>query len=303
MRIKYFEYAKEIAQSGSISKAAENLYISQQALSESLKLLEDALGFRIFSRSNKGVKPTPEGEQFLQDLDVIFPILSRWKQLGEKKDAVETTIYLQYLLNDLMMHEPLKGLQMQNVDWEPCAIYDVLERSRRKKDALGILMVTEGTDTEENLLEWTKEKGCKADKLSKCHMCVVLQKDDSLCDKQQLYRKDFTGKQLVSGKIFGRTSPIQRFAEATGLAAYLLPETINVMLYLATSESGTFTYVPREIVQRSSQVKAGNLILRELEQDKDKEMAYYLLYHEEYQNQNQTIIEIIKNYFLTITKN
>jgi len=299
MRTKYFEYAKEIARYGSITKTAENLYISQQALSEALKLLEDSLGFPIFTRTNKGVQITKNGEQFLSDLDIILPILERWKQLGSPQEHVKSTVYLQYLLNDLMMHEPLRDLQLYDVNWEPCAIYDVFEHTSHNKDSIGLITATAGTKTESDLLEWTKQKGRKADRLSSGRMSVVLQKDDPLCDKPALQMSDFYGRQIVINKIFGNTPLIQRFIKATGRDAYLLPETINVMMFLTHAEKGTFTYEPEEIIKQSSQVKNGNLVLRHLEQDKKQEMVYYLIYHEVYERQNAVAICKIKEHFAT----
>ena len=300
MRTKYFEYVKEIANCGSISKAAENLHISQQALSEALKLLEDSLGFQVFTRSNKGVQITENGEQVLADLDIILPILERWQQIGARQEHTKTTVYLQYLLNDLMMHEPLRELQLNDVDWEPCAIYDVFEHTSRNKDSIGLIAATAGTKTEQDLLEWSQKKERKIERVADGSLCVVLQKEDPLCAKESLYQSDFYGRQMVTAKIFGSTALIQNFIESTGRNAYLLPETINVMLFLANAEKGSFTYMPKEIVKKSSQVQNGNLVLRQLERDKAQKMGYYLFYHEEAAKKHAAVIRRIKEYFTTL---
>ncbi len=65
MNLSHLEYAVEIAKTGSINKAAENLYIGQPNLSRAIKELEASLGITIFSRSAKGMVPTPQGEEFL----------------------------------------------------------------------------------------------------------------------------------------------------------------------------------------------------------------------------------------------
>lgn len=54
-----------IADTGSSSKAAERIYISQPSVSKTLKLVEDELGFPIFYRSKKGMTVTPQGKPFL----------------------------------------------------------------------------------------------------------------------------------------------------------------------------------------------------------------------------------------------
>ena len=60
------KYAVEIADTKSISKAAENLYMGQPNLSRAIKELEENLGITIFKRTTKGITVTPEGEEFLQ---------------------------------------------------------------------------------------------------------------------------------------------------------------------------------------------------------------------------------------------
>jgi len=65
MDIKLLEYFIKISDEKSISKVAEQLFISQPALSLQMKKLETAYGHRLFSRSIKGVELTPEGELLL----------------------------------------------------------------------------------------------------------------------------------------------------------------------------------------------------------------------------------------------
>ena len=57
---------KEVAETGNISVAAKNLYISQSAVSQSVKQLETALQARLFARSPRGVSLTSEGQMLYQ---------------------------------------------------------------------------------------------------------------------------------------------------------------------------------------------------------------------------------------------
>ncbi len=65
MTLQQLKYVIEVARSRSISKAAQNLFISQPSLSNALKELENEMGIRIFLRTNKGIILTPEGTEFL----------------------------------------------------------------------------------------------------------------------------------------------------------------------------------------------------------------------------------------------
>ncbi len=65
MNLQHIRYALEIARTGSISKAAENLSVAQPNLSRAVKELESSLGFPLFDRTRTGMTVTPEGERLL----------------------------------------------------------------------------------------------------------------------------------------------------------------------------------------------------------------------------------------------
>lgn len=65
MNILHLKYAVEIARVGSLSQAAQNLFLAQPNLSRSIKELESDIGIKIFERSVKGMKITPDGEEFI----------------------------------------------------------------------------------------------------------------------------------------------------------------------------------------------------------------------------------------------
>ena len=48
MHTQYFTYALEVEKTGSITQAAENLFMSQPTLSKAIKDLESSLGFAVF---------------------------------------------------------------------------------------------------------------------------------------------------------------------------------------------------------------------------------------------------------------
>ena len=62
VKLELYRVFKEVAETGNISAAAKNLYISQSAVSQSIKQLETALQARLFARSPRGVTLTGEGQ-------------------------------------------------------------------------------------------------------------------------------------------------------------------------------------------------------------------------------------------------
>ena len=78
MRLEQLSYLIEITRLHSISKAAENLHISQPALSASVKSLETELGISLFKRTNRGIFLTAEGERIHNDAVGILNVINGW---------------------------------------------------------------------------------------------------------------------------------------------------------------------------------------------------------------------------------
>lgn len=99
------------ANCGSLTKAAKNLFISQPALSQSIKQLEEQLGGRLFIRSSKGMKLTSEGKvvydyvkQALILLDMAETKFSQLKKLtiGEINIGAGDSISKFFLMNHMV---------------------------------------------------------------------------------------------------------------------------------------------------------------------------------------------------------
>lgn len=65
MDLKELNYIVTIAEEGSISRAAEKLYMAQSSLSQALQVYEAELGIPLFMRTSRGVRPTAAGDAFL----------------------------------------------------------------------------------------------------------------------------------------------------------------------------------------------------------------------------------------------
>ncbi len=81
MTLQQLHYTITIAESGSLNKAAEILYIAQPSLTSSMQELERELGITIFNRSGRGVTLTADGIEFLQYAKQIY---SQYESLIEK---------------------------------------------------------------------------------------------------------------------------------------------------------------------------------------------------------------------------
>lgn len=66
MRLYQLEYFIKIVECGSITKAAQELYLSQPSLTKAIASLETEYNILLFQRSAKGIHLTPKGREFLQ---------------------------------------------------------------------------------------------------------------------------------------------------------------------------------------------------------------------------------------------
>lgn len=107
-----------VAQTGNISKAARELYISQPAISKAISKLEDSLNTTLFTRNSRGVQLTEEGQILFEHTIAAFKELSLGEQelhrirefnLGHIRIGVSNTlcrfIMVSYL-KDFIEHYP-----------------------------------------------------------------------------------------------------------------------------------------------------------------------------------------------------
>ena len=84
MTIQQLQYILEVHRTGSISKAANNLYLAQPNLSNAIRSLEQELGFPVFIRSNKGIRPTEQGLLVLEEAGLRAEMDRRSEKIGYK---------------------------------------------------------------------------------------------------------------------------------------------------------------------------------------------------------------------------
>ncbi len=93
IKFRHIQCFVEIAQSGSFKRAAETLFLTQPAISKTLKELEDILGCNLMERSRAGVSLTTDGARFLQYAQMALASLQQGLQdLGNDKDTQTETL-------------------------------------------------------------------------------------------------------------------------------------------------------------------------------------------------------------------
>lgn len=80
MNTLYLKYAVEVEKAGSITQAANNLFVSQPNLSKAVHELEESLGMPVFKRTSKGIVPTLKGSLFLKQARIILAQIENLEQ-------------------------------------------------------------------------------------------------------------------------------------------------------------------------------------------------------------------------------
>ena len=86
MTIRHMEILKAVSETGSFTKAARLLYITQSAVSHAVQELETEAGTLLFDRLSKTIRLTEAGSLLLQD---VLPILASCKALEAKIKKLE----------------------------------------------------------------------------------------------------------------------------------------------------------------------------------------------------------------------
>jgi DNA-binding transcriptional LysR family regulator len=127
MQVEDFRYLLAVAKSGSISRAAEQIGISQPALAKAMRRIEADAGLQLFERTAKGVLPTEAGSAFIQRAKKIFLEYSdamqemrqmRTGELGVLRLGFSRTV------NELMVLDVCKTLLQER----PAARFHLRER-------------------------------------------------------------------------------------------------------------------------------------------------------------------------------
>jgi len=82
MTFQQLQYLQEVSRTGSISAAAKNLLLAQSSVSASISNLEEELGYPIFIRGKKGVIPTVQGAEVIEQAARICHSYRAMREIG-----------------------------------------------------------------------------------------------------------------------------------------------------------------------------------------------------------------------------
>jgi len=150
MHIEQLEYIVKVAESGSISIAAENLHVSQSGISQSITRLEDELGVKIFKRHRRlGAVPTDEGKALIKK---AYEVLMKLHEFKEEAQSFNTIISGNLKLSSipgfmLFLLEPLSSFKNAypnvNIEISEKTTQHIIEHVQNNQIDIGIITIYE----------------------------------------------------------------------------------------------------------------------------------------------------------------
>lgn len=168
MTLQQLRYIVTVADKGTISSAAKELFISQPSLTNAIKELEEEIQITIFNRTNKGIIVSNEGNEFLAYARQVleqFNLLEE-KFLNVKKQSPRFSVSTQhysFAVNAFV--DVIREFGGNNYDFtlRETQTYEIIDDVSRLKSEIGILYTS--SKNEEIIMKIIKQNGLIFDQL------------------------------------------------------------------------------------------------------------------------------------------
>ena len=140
VKLELYRVFKEVAEAGNITAAAQTLFISQSAVSQSIKQLEAELQTRLFARNSRGVTLTADGRMLYEYVRSAMGLLetgeeklsqSRDLQMGHLTIGASDTVPSQFLLPYLdRFHRQYPAIHIQIISGRSHKVLGLLQSGK-----------------------------------------------------------------------------------------------------------------------------------------------------------------------------
>lgn len=251
MKLHQLRSFQAVCRYGSITKAAEHMYVSQPSVTLSLKELESELGVNLFRRSpSKKLALTSEGEFFLKRVEKILDDIDVLKDemvdFGGKRNLIKLgmpiqvgAFFLPLLMSNFQKRYP--EIKLELVECDSSRIMEMLINEQ-------LDMVIAAADFDESVLE--------LEVLYHTEICFCVHSKNPMAQMQSISLSDAASVPLVLLSPYYYTS--RRLSERMRLEG-IIP---NVRLYTENlhtiknlvNQSGLGTFLLRESVKYDANI-------------------------------------------------
>ena len=148
MTLQQLKYIITVAETGTITEAANKLYISQPSLTNAIHELEKEMNIIIFNRTNKGISLSKEGEDFLgyarQVLEQAAILEDKYKgNNGGKKQFCVSTQHYSFAVNAFVDLIKKYGQDEYDFSLRETQTYEIIEDVAKMRSEIGILFLND----------------------------------------------------------------------------------------------------------------------------------------------------------------
>lgn len=213
MEIRHLRLVQKVAETQNLTRAAEELFLSQSALSHQLRELEEELQTQIFVRARKKMLLSPAGKRLLESAQMILKELDSTKlDISRLRDEhsgllrITTECYTCYHWLSPVLRSFRKEFPGVQIEIYPDSTYQTREALSEGKVDLVL-----GSDP-------LKEKYLSETILFSDEMLAVVSPDHPLAGREMLYARDFVSETLLMYKVEDEHSTVlQEYFKPAGV--------------------------------------------------------------------------------------
>ena len=225
------KYAVAVAETGSINKAADRLFVGQSNLSRAIKELENSLGVAIFERSAHGMELTPEGGVFLRYAKAILQQVDEVEHMFTEGSAKKKHFSISVPRSSYISEAFARFSCELSADEEFEVFYKETNAMRTLKNVLqddyklGILRYAENYDR--YYKELVEEKGLRCELVAEFRYALLMSKDCPLAQQESITYEDLKNYIRVA-----YADPYVPSLPASEVRREELPDDINRRIYV-----------------------------------------------------------------------
>lgn len=193
MNFLHLKYAIMVAETGSISKAAEKLYVAQPNVSRAIKELESDLNITIFERNSKGMIVTPEGEQLIHYAKRILRQIDDMEKVfkyQKKKNVFSISVPRASYISDAFVEfsKCLNNIDNAEVYYKETNAYRVINNVINEEYNLGILRYYINHDR--YFKDIIEKKELKCELINQFKYVLIFNKNSALAENKEIHYSD-----------------------------------------------------------------------------------------------------------------
>ncbi len=189
MTLQQLKYVVTVAEKGTISEAAKELFISQPSLTNSIKELENEMQITIFHRTNKGIVVSNVGDEFLAYARQVLEQanLLEEKFLNVKQQSPRFSVSTQhysFAVNAFVDVIREFGGNQYDFTLRETQTYEIIEDVNRLKSEIGILYTS--SKNQDVIMKLIKQNGLEFEELFVAKPHIFISSKHPLAGKEVL---------------------------------------------------------------------------------------------------------------------